>query len=285
MDRAATDQESNVVKVAPSGTRLYVQHHGNMHMDARRMAGVPDYFQRASNRLPLDLWLPCPCLTFLIRHPSGNILFDVGCSEDWAETWKATGIAEMVPYDEWTAEQQLGPMLERQGLGVDDIDLVVASHLHMDHCGKLDLFQRARADILIQRTEYEGAMAIPAPGRGGYVTSQYRDLDVKWRLIEGDLDLVVGVQVLSLPGHSYGSQGLAVRLEVAGLFVLASDAAQVAPNLNDPPIASPNVYDSLRWRESIRRLQHLRDHEGALIVCGHEPSQFAQLRLSPDYYT
>jgi len=42
MDRAATDQESNVVKVAPSGTRLYVQHHGNMHMDARRMAGVPD---------------------------------------------------------------------------------------------------------------------------------------------------------------------------------------------------------------------------------------------------
>lgn len=270
---------------APHGTRMYVQHHGNMHMDARRMAGVPDYFQRASNRVPRDLWLPCPCLTFLIRHPMGNILFDVGCSEDWATEWKATGIAEMVPYDEWTAEQQLEPMLGKVGVRVSDIDLVVASHLHMDHCGKLDLFERGHADILIQRAEYEGAMQLKPPGRGGYVTSQFRDLDVRWRMIEGDHDLAQGLQVLSLPGHSFGSQGMAVRLEDSGMFVLASDAAQVAPNLNDPPIASPNVYDSMRWRESIRRLQRMRDEEGALIVCGHEPSQLEELKLSPDYYT
>jgi len=57
-----------MVNEAPRGTRMYVQHHGNMHMDARRMAGVPAYFQRASDRVPRDLWLPCPCLTFLIRH-------------------------------------------------------------------------------------------------------------------------------------------------------------------------------------------------------------------------
>jgi len=274
-----------MMKTAPTGTRLYVQHHGNMHMDARRMAGVPGYFQRASDRVPRDLWRPCPCLTFLIRHPSGNILFDLGCTEDWEKAWSKTGIAEMVPYDEWTAEQQLEPMLERLGLRVADIDIVVASHLHMDHCGKLDLFQRGHADILVQRAEYEGAMRIAPPGIGGYVTSQYRDLDVRWRMIDGDLDLAQGLQVLSLPGHSFGSQGLAVRLETSGMFVLASDAAQVLPNLDDPPIASPNVYDSLRWRESIRRLQHLRDREGALIVCGHEPSQLAELKLSPDYYT
>ena len=274
-----------MLKAAPPGTRMYVQHHGNMHMDARRMAGVPSYFQRASDRVPRDLWLPCPCLTFLIRHPAGNILFDACCSENWGEEWKATGIAEMVPYDEWTAEQQLEPTLAREGLSVRDIDVVVASHLHMDHCGKLDLFERGHADVILQRAEYEGAMRIPPPGVGGYVTSQYRDLDVKWKLIDGDQDLVDGVQILSLPGHSFGSQGLAVRLAASGLFVLASDAAQVAPNLHDPPIASPNVYDSLRWRESIRRLQALRDRDGALIVCGHEPSQLGELKLAPDYYT
>ncbi|HVO90595.1 MAG TPA: N-acyl homoserine lactonase family protein [Casimicrobiaceae bacterium] len=213
------------------------------------------------------------------------MLFDLGCTEDWQNAWAATGIAEMVPYDEWTAEQQLEPVLARNGLTVGDIDLVVASHLHMDHCGKLDLFQRTRADIIIQRAEYEGAMRIAPPGVGGYVTSQYRDLDVRWRMIEGDMDIATGVQILSLPGHSFGSQGLALRLQVSGLFVLASDAAQVAPNLNDPPIASPNVYDSLRWRESIRRLQKMRDDHGALIVCGHEPSQLTELRLSPEYYT
>jgi glyoxylase-like metal-dependent hydrolase (beta-lactamase superfamily II) len=274
-----------MVSAAPEGTRLYVQHHGNMHMDARRMAGVPGYFQRASDRVPQDLWRPCPCLTFLIRHPTGNILFDLGCTEDWQSAWQATGIAEMVPYDEWTAEQQLEPVLARTGLGVGDIDLVVASHLHMDHCGKLDLFQRTRADIVIQKAEYEGAMNIAPPGIGGYVTSQYRDLDVRWRMIEGDLDLASGIRVLSLPGHSFGSQGLAIRLQVSGLFVLASDAAQVLPNLNNPPIASPNVYDSIRWRESIRRLQQMREQDGARIICGHEPSQLDELKLSPDFYT
>lgn len=274
-----------MITTAPSGTRLYAQHHGNMHMDARRMAGVSAYFQRASDRIPRDLWLPCPCLTFLIRHPIGNILFDLGCSENWATEWKATGIDEMVPYDEWTAEQQLEPSLRRLGLEVSDIDLVVASHLHMDHCGKLDLFERGRADILIQRAEYEGAMRLTSPGAGGYVTSQYRDRDVRWRFLDGDYDLAQGLEVLSLPGHSFGSQGLSVKLENSGLFVLASDAVQVAPNLQDPPIASPNVYDSVRWRESIRRLQRLRDEDRALIVCGHEPSQLAELKLSPDYYT
>jgi len=41
----------------------------------------------------------------------------------------------------------------------------------------------------------------------------------------------------------------------------------------------------MRWRESIRRLQELRDREGALIVCGHEPTQLEELKLAPDYYT
>lgn len=274
-----------MVDAAPDGTRLYVQHHGNMHMDARRMAGVRSYFQRVGDRVPKDLWVPCPCLTFLIRHPAGNILFDVGCSEDWQKRWSKTGIAEMVPYDEWTADQQLEPMLARQGLSVGDIDLVVASHLHMDHCGKLDLFQNTRADIVIQRAEYDGAMSIEAPGIGGYVTSEYKDLTLRWKLVEGDFEVAKGLTALSLPGHSYGSQGLAVRLRNSGLFVLASDAAQVLPNLADPPIASPNVYDSIKWRQSVKRMKQLRDEEGALIVCGHEPSQLNELKLSPDYYS
>jgi len=60
---------------------------------------------------------------------------------------------------------------------------------------------------------------------------------------------------------------------------------RAATDLNYPAIASPNLYDSLRWREPIRRLQRLRDHEGAHIVCGHEPSELTELRLCIDYYT
>ena len=70
----------------------------------------------------------------------------------------------------------------------------------------------------------------------------------------------------SLRGHSFGSQGFAVKLQDSGMFVLASDAAQVAPNLNDPPIASPKVYDSIRCHVSIWRLQQMRDHKQAVTI-------------------
>lgn len=270
---------------APAGTRLVVQHHGNMHMDGRRMAAVPAYFQRAGDRAPKDMWVSCPCLTFVLRHPEGVVLFDLGCPEDWATRWKSTGIAEMVPYDEWTPDQSFKAMLGKQGLAVSDIDLVVLSHLHMDHCGNLDLFQGTRAEIVVQRAEFDGAMALAAPGSGGYVTSQYKDVAVKWRLIDGDLDLMKGVKALLLPGHCYGPQGMSVRLAESGLFVLASDAAQVAPNLGPPAVAGSNLYDSIAWRKSIERLRRLRDEEGATIVFGHEPAQLEELRLSPAFYS
>jgi N-acyl homoserine lactone hydrolase len=236
--------------VAPAGTRFIVQHHGNMHMDGRRMAGVPHYFQTASDRTPRDMWVPVPCLTFVVRHAEAVVLFDLGCPEDWATRWKATGIDDLVPYDEWTSDQTLQATLAAQGMTVNDIDVVVLSHLHMDHCGNLQLFEKTRADIVLQRAEHTGAMALPDPGRAGYVTSQYRD----------------------------------VNLRESGLFVLASDAAQVAPNMASPPIASPNVYDSMAWRKSIARLRRLRDEEGGTVIFGHEPSQLADLRLAPDYY-
>jgi glyoxylase-like metal-dependent hydrolase (beta-lactamase superfamily II) len=221
----------------------------------------------------------------VIRHPDGVVLFDVGCSENWIAEWSKTGISELVPYDDWTPEQRLEPMLSRIGLRVSDIDVVIASHLHMDHCGKLALFAGTGIDIVLQQAEFDGAMAIEPPGLAAYVTSQYRNLDVSWRLIDGDLDLMQGVRILSLPGHSFGTQGVAIRLNDSGLFVLASDAAHVRASLAEPPIGSPNTYDTLSWRRSIRRLQRMRDEQGATIVCGHEPAQLNELKLSPEYYT
>jgi len=269
-------------RFAPAGTQLFVQHHGNMHMDGRRMAGVPSYFQSASQRSPKDMWVPLPCLTFLVKHQAGVFLFDLGCCKDWKTSWWPTGIGEMVPYDDWTPEQEFETTLRRNGLSVSDIDVVVLSHLHMDHCGNLELFDRTRAKIIIQQAELDEAMRIDAPGRGGYVTSQYRDFHLNWQAIEGDKDLVAGIDLLFLPGHSPGSQGMAVNLAESGLLVLASDAAQVAANLDGH--CSPNVYDSIRWRQSIEQLKRLRTEHDAFIICGHEHSQLANLKLSPEFY-
>ena len=74
-----------------------------------------------------------PVLSVLLRHAQGNVLFDTGChpcvAEDAATRWGAmtkfiTPI--MGPNDNVLAG------LSGLGLGAEDIDVVVNSHLHPD---------------------------------------------------------------------------------------------------------------------------------------------------------
>src|SRR5687767_4533909 len=77
--------------------------------------------------------LPVPCV--LLCHAQGNVLFDTGCHPSVAENAEARwgSIAKlmvpiMAPGDHVIAG------LAGIGLTPDDIDVVVCSHLHPDHC-------------------------------------------------------------------------------------------------------------------------------------------------------
>ena len=271
--------------VAPAQTRLYIFHHGNMYMDGRRLVQKRQSYQRRSDRAPQDLWLPIPVLTALLVHPEGLLLFDVGATSDWEARWHATGHDDMVPYLDVAPEQHFQAMIERVA-PLSAIDWIVVSHLHMDHCGNLRYFEGHKAVVLVQEAEYQFATEqVQAPGIAGYVSSEY-DVDVRWRLLSGDLrGLLQGVDVIALPGHASGSQGLVVRLERSGTIVLASDAAYTLESLGPPPIPGATLFDQREWMRSIGRLNLYRRAEKALIIAGHDINQLKTLALGPhDYY-
>ena len=88
--------------------------------------------------------LDVPVSCILLRHGQGNVLFDTGCHPAVAENAQARwgGLAKimtpvMQPGDHVIAA--LGGI----GLTDDDIDVVVCSHLHPDHCGCNTFFKRA----------------------------------------------------------------------------------------------------------------------------------------------
>ena len=86
--------------------------------------------------------LPVSC--FLLRHPQGNVLFDTGChpsvAEDPVAHWG--GMAKiMTPIMPPGVNVLTG--LAGIGFSADDVDVVVCSHLHPDHCGCNAFFQRA----------------------------------------------------------------------------------------------------------------------------------------------
>jgi len=253
-------------------------------MDARRLIQRRDYYQRQSALAPQDLWTPIPVLTGLIVHPEGRLLFDVGSTIEWRERWKATGHDDVVPYLEVSEEQRFENLL-RTVCEPDEIDWVVVSHLHMDHCGNLRSFVNTKARVVVQEAEFGYATEqVKAPGSAGYVTSEF-DVDVRWRLVNGDVsDILAGVDIIALHGHAAGAQGLVVRLNSSGTIIFASDAAYTLESLGPPPIPGATVFDHQKWIQSIERLNRYRRAENALVVAGHDASQVSTLKLGPEQY-
>src|SRR6218665_3377355 len=111
--------------------------------------------------------LPVSCA--LIRHPQGNVLFDTGCNPDAATDPEGRwgGLARvMTPI--FSEQDTVVPQLAGLGLRPDDIDIVVCSHLHPDHCGCNEAFRHAK--IMCHAVELETARAEGAENKANLPT-------------------------------------------------------------------------------------------------------------------
>jgi N-acyl homoserine lactone hydrolase len=223
--------------------------------------------------------LPVPCV--LLRHAQGNVLFDTGCHPatvtDAAARWG--GMEKfMVPLAR--EDELVLHGLASLGLGPQDIDVVVNSHFHSDHCGCNEFF--TRASVVCHRDELEAAQGPDGPQRG-YVPADWQH-PMPTTAIEGQYDLFGDgrIVLLPLPGHTPGSVGALAALERDGLFLLAGDAAALQVNL-DRQTTPRNTWKAdlaLQSLQEVRRLQST----GATVIYGHDPAQWAQLRKGAQYY-
>jgi len=222
-----------------------------------------------------------PVACFLIRHPQAVALFGTGCHPDVAtDPIKCWGGLAKAFQPEFTPEETVVPELGRLGLGSDDVDLVVCSHLHMDHCGANAFFRRATC--VVHARELVTARDPRSEGKG-YFRADW-DHPMQFREVEGEQDLFGDgrVVVIPAPGHTPGMMMAAVTLDRTGIVLLASDAVIVRANLDDD-LVPRNTWDAAAWRRSadeIRRWQA----RGALVVFGHDAEQWATLKKGSDAY-
>ena len=92
--------------------------------------------------------------------------------------------------------------LQARDLTPDDIDTVILTHLHWDHCQNTDLFRDAR--ILVHPTELDYARN---PNRGDFAVAWYvaETLDkARVDLVSDGDSIAEGVSVIDTPGHTKG---------------------------------------------------------------------------------
>ena len=191
--------------------------------------------------LTSDQGNPAFCSVHLVESEAGRVLFDCG---------------------HVGRRRRLLTALSVRGLEPADIDAVVLSHGHWDHLQNADLFEQSQ--VLLHADELRLLKSPPADelGMPRWAKAVLDGLDVR-ETGEGD-QVMPGVKVLELPGHTPGSIGLSVST-AAGTTVLTGDAVPTAAVLRSRR-ASGHPTDPAKADASIERVAGLAD----LVCPGHD---------------
>jgi len=196
---------------------------GTVHVDAGGVFGLVPRALYALHQLPTpDNMVPMPLTCLLVRSRGATILIDTGLGDkldtEEAENW---GLAR--------PEGGIVPGLEALGVKPDEIDIVINTHLHSDHCGGNTRWLNGRlvptfprAAYWVQRMEWADASHPDARTRGTYLAENFAPLMAEGRLklLHGDTQVTDQVRCVVTPGHTRGHQSVLLQSgDVAGLYV------------------------------------------------------------------
>jgi glyoxylase-like metal-dependent hydrolase (beta-lactamase superfamily II) len=217
--------------------------------------------------------MPDPC--FLVRHPSGDLLWDAGLGDRVAEM--KDGLP-MLPGYVGTVPVTLRSQLQTLGLDYDKIGYFAFSHAHLDHIGNANALTNALWILNEKDLNW-----VHRPGdRAADLISNYTQ--VKTRLIHLDYD-VFGDQtvvILQTPGHTPGHQSLQLHLAHAGYVILSGDLWHTRENYRGSHV--PEVNSSrAETLASMDRIQRILKRLHARLVIQHDMQDFRAFPKFPAY--
>lgn len=217
-----------------------------------------------------------PTPGYLIQTDDGaNVLIDTGFPKHYELPGTSLRLGEC---------NYIVNQLAALGLAPCDIRYLVCTHFDPDHAGGHEAFPET--ELIVQRQHYEVACAGAHP-RFELMRSHWNHPGLRYRLIDGNITLLPGIELIKTSGHVPGHQSVLVHLPQTGPMLLAIDAVAQASQFNaERRELGLHDMDLANMRESTRTLVELTQREGvALVVFGHDAEQWRSLKKAPDYYS
>jgi glyoxylase-like metal-dependent hydrolase (beta-lactamase superfamily II) len=254
----------------PDSVRLYVFDCGQLNI-----ADISVY-QLKREEIATNL-MSVPC--FLVAHPRGNLMWDVGAVPDSA--FKAGGASATLRAA--TSTKPLQAQMAEVSYAPSDITHLAFSHFHWDHVGNANLF--AGATWLVRQSEREVMFADPPSPRtepanfSALKTSRTVTISTNDHDVFGDGTVVIK----ATPGHSPGHQVLFVKLARTGPIVLSGDLYHYPEerSLNRVPTTEFNVQQTIASRAA---LESFLQQSKAQLWIEHDFTANAKLKKSPAFY-
>ena len=275
--------------------RCHTLEGGRQHLDGGAMFGVVPkaLWERAAppdlrNRIPLAM----RCL--LVEHPDGLVLIDTALGNKEDDHFRDI-------YGVENAGGHGGTLLEdalaEAGHRPEDIRIVLNTHLHFDHAGGNTRIVPAEpkewqegdpafpgaptapvqlafpnATYVVQRGELEFARHTNERTRASYLPHNFEPVANadRWRLLNGDVDVVPGITVRLTPGHVPSHQSVVIR-DGGETAIFLGDIIPTAAHLKLPWIMGYDL-EPLRSLESKRSLLREATAGGWRLIFEHDPT-------------
>jgi glyoxylase-like metal-dependent hydrolase (beta-lactamase superfamily II) len=171
----------------------------------------------------------------------------------------------------------LNDRLHDHGLDRTEIDIVINTHLHFDHCGGNTRVEKDKvvasypnAKYVVQRGEFEHAKNPNERDRASYFLENYVPIEAagKLALLEADRALAPGVELIRVPGHTANMQ--CVKLTGGGktAFFFA-DLVPTAAHLPLPWIMGYDLYPMTTLENKKKWIPEVIQ-EGWIALFGHD---------------
>jgi len=231
-----------------------------------RALWAANYPPDADNRIPMDH----RCL--LIKTGGKIIVVETGYG-------MKIGEKQMARMALTRPEGGLVEGLARRGVRPDQVDIVVDTHLHGDHCGGNTLIEGDQlkpvfpnAEYMTQRLEYADASFPNERTRGTYFAENFVPLyqSGQLRLVDGEVEVAPGVRCVVTPGHTRAHQS--VILESGGRSaIFVADLATLAVHFSNLAWMTAFDVEPLITLETKRIWQRWALAHDALILFYHDP--------------
>ncbi len=219
-----------------------------------------------------------PC--YLIRHPSGDLIWDTGFPDAVAGMEGGLQIQAMGAHV--TMEQTLTEQLAQLQLTPADVEFVSFSHAHGDHTGNGNLFA---ASTWIVDPDERAYLFRPEARSDAQSFSAYSQLEnAETQLIEQASYDVFGdgsVVIYQAPGHTPGHTVLMLRLPNAGVVLLTGDMYHLAESRERRTVPRFNV-DRAQTLASMDLVERLAAENNALVIRQHVQEDFDALPRFPE---
>lgn len=209
-----------------------------------------------------DVPMPLDYFVWVIRNDERTILVDTGF--DRVEADRRGRTVDAAPVE----------VLKKIGIGAEQVEDVVITHMHYDHAGTMGDFPAATFHVQEAEMAYCTGPAMCAHSeRHAFTPAHINDMiemvfNDRVSFVKGDIDIAPGISLHAVPGHTAGMQCVSVNT-ARGRVVLASDAAHFYENYRDrnPFFICWSMDDMFKSFDKIGDIADSEHH----VVPGHDP--------------